>query len=345
MFKFLLSETSRFCFAPDEPPAGGGGADPAPAPAGNTPAAPTTILSDPPPAADPAQPPVDPAAPKDPADPAADPAKPADKDESGLWGDEKWRERYAGDDQAKKNVLARYNSPTALIDAHFALLNKMKAGDLKAKLPDNPTEEQLASFRKDNGIPDTHDGYLEKLEGVTLGEEDKAAMQPFLTEMHKLNAPPSIVNAVLKQYFDLQEQQVAAVSAKDVEVRDQGITALKSEWGPEYQKNINMVTSLIERFPEEVRPLLMGARLSDPSGTPLLSSPAILKTLADIANDVTPTPDVMAMSGAENIASIDAKLAEYHKMMTTKAWYSNQAAQDDYQRLVRLKEKLDARKV
>ncbi|MGF7446190.1 hypothetical protein V7P28_21410, partial [Klebsiella michiganensis] len=81
----------------------------------------------------------------------------------------------AGDDAKYRKQLERYASPEALAKAHRELQSKMSSGEFRAaKLPENPTNEELARWRKDNGVPDKADDYLADLpSGIVLGDEDK----------------------------------------------------------------------------------------------------------------------------------------------------------------------------
>src|SRR5215467_12925863 len=85
-------------------------------------------------------------APRNPA-PAADPVAKAFP--------ESWREDLAGGDNAFRKTLDRFDSPAALAKAYKELTARLSSGDLKATRPPpgNPTPEQIALWRAEQGLP------------------------------------------------------------------------------------------------------------------------------------------------------------------------------------------------
>lgn len=277
--------------APKDPPAAGG--DAGTPPAGG---APSPLNDGTPPAADPA------------AAPAGTPAK---------WADT-WREDLVGDvssEEGKKRLsqLQRLDSPKAMYEK---LLNQEKlisSGKFKKTLGENPTPEEVAEYRKENGIPEAADKYDLNLEdGLVVGEADKPMVDEFLKAMHAANAPQGQVTAALNTYFKMQETAAAERAVKDKEIQNITTIDLKAEWGNDYQPNINLIKAHIAQAPQEVQEGILNARL--PDGTPLASSPGVLRWLANTARQLNPVATVVP-GATDPTSAIGDELASLKKMM------------------------------
>src|SRR5690606_3113955 len=71
-----------------------------------------------------------------------------------AWVPDDWRERIAGDDEKCLQSLRRYQSVDNWVKANRNLAQQIKTGMLRATLPENPSDAELAAFRKSWGIPD-----------------------------------------------------------------------------------------------------------------------------------------------------------------------------------------------
>lgn len=195
--------------------------------------------------------------------------------------DAKWRENYAGTDDKKLGVLKRYASPSAALDALFAARQRFDSGELKPKLPENATAEQLTAYRKDNGIPDTADGYLAKLPQGAVDDATKAMLTPYLEAAHKVNASPETVNAFIAarqaQIDKIVETQVAQDNTHRTQVEDD----LRAEWGRDYTANRQSILNMLAGAPPEVSEEIQNARL--PDGRALFNSKQVMQYFAQMA--------------------------------------------------------------
>jgi len=69
-----------------------------------------------------------------------------------TWRDD-WRQQMAGEDAKALKQLERYNSPADVATALRAAQLKISSGELKSTLPGGATEQQVAAWRAENGIP------------------------------------------------------------------------------------------------------------------------------------------------------------------------------------------------
>jgi hypothetical protein len=96
---------------------------------------------------------------------------------------------------------------------------------------------------------------------------------------------PNAVKDAVRWYFDDRQARRGARAGRRATAPETEDT-LRAEWGNEYRKNVNLVKSLMDTAPAEVRDRVMSARLSD--GTPLLSDPHAVKWLNSLAREVNP---------------------------------------------------------
>jgi len=235
-----------------------------------------------------------------------------DKDVDGKqgpadWPDD-WRQKMAGGDAKLLKQLETFTSPADVYKAHRALQQKLTSGEYKkaTALPDNATEEQIAEWRKENGIPAKWEEYDTALpDGLVIGEDDKPIVDEVLKAMHATNAPPAVVQAALGTYFKLQENHRAAMAEADSNTLSATVEELRGEWGPEYKRNQNAIAAYLDTLPEEFRDNLIGARLAD--GTKLLGNAAGVRFLAQLAREANPA--ITAFPGSSNPAkSIEDEL-------------------------------------
>lgn len=269
--------------------------------------------------------------------------KAADADK-GIWGED-WREAYAGEDTKKLAQLKRYESPKAAMDALFAAQEKIKSGAFKEPLGKDAKPEEVAAWRKANGIPEAAEGYYDKLpEGVVMGDADKEGFKDFLSDAHANNAPPEFVTMAMQAYQKRQEQLNVAIQEQDNTAKNECIAVLSKEFGPEYGANINTMRSFVEaNFPKETHEDFYGARLAD--GTALFNHPDMIRALVRVAREVNPMGTPTPGGGFDKLDDIDSQIKVYEGRMKTDRtnWFKDEKAQKHYQDLLRAKERFTSK--
>lgn len=246
--------------------------------------------------------------------------------------------------------LGRFKSGQDFFKSFTEAQNKIRSGEHKAppKLGENPTDEELAAYRQEIGVPAEAKGYLEDLpDGLVLGEADEAAVDSFLQSAHGKNMDPKSVHTMLDWYSNtLVPQQMEAQAASDQENRGNAVEALRGEWGGDYQSNLqSALNHLNATFPKnedgtDGANLLLGARLAD--GTLAGDNPQFLKWLASIAHEANPAGFVAPGTGLSQAQSVDTEIATIEKTMRdepNKYWGDN-AMQDRYRTLLDARTKL-----
>jgi hypothetical protein len=242
-------------------------------------------------------------------DPAAVTADPVAKGPA-TWPDN-WRDLMAGEDKEFRRQLDRYGSPLDVGQKTRNLEKLVSSGQLKRPLDDKATPEQIAAWRKDNGVPDKPEDYKVELKnGLVLGEADKPIVDEFTKAAHAKNWTPAQVNDALQFYYETQDRLTQQRQAFDAEQMQKAQDALHAEWGPDYRRNINAVDNLLGALPDEIGPLLVNGRLAD--GTKIGNDPRVMKALRQIAMDLNPAASLVPV-GLDSAKGLTDELATIRK--------------------------------
>lgn len=258
---------------------------------------------------------------------------------------EDWRTKLAANDPKELARLERFGSPADVYKAYRALEQKMSSGLLKEPLPKDATPEQLTQFRKDNGIPETPDKYdLTLPGGLIIGEQDKPLVNEFLKEMHTANASPEHVKSALAAYYKIVQNQKVQVAEQDSGFRSESESALRSEWGGDFKKNVGMVSTLLETAPPGVKDKILGGRTAE--GKLIGDDPAVLKFLAGVSREINPAATVVPNAGYNAPTAIADEIKDLTRQMGNRAsdyWSKDKgpALQQRYRDLVTVQEKIN----
>lgn len=220
-----------------------------------------------------------------------------------------WREKLAGGDEKTLKQLQRYSAPADIWAKARALELKVSSGELKASapFPAEGDDAAKATWRKENGIPDTAEAYEPKIEGLVFGDADKAMLDSFKQHAHGKNWSPSQFNEALGWYAAEQQQIKSRQDAADETFRGEARDALYTEWGPQdFKANINAVKNLLSSAPTGFADRLLGARLAD--GKLLGDDPNALKWLSSLAREMNPAATLVPPGTSDAGKSVTAEL-------------------------------------
>ena len=233
-----------------------------------------------------------------------------------AWPDD-WRQRVTTDEKHSK-TLERFASPKALFESYASLRQRVDSGELKLQkpFPDKGTPEEQTAWRKSNGLPEKPTDYkLEFEDGLVFGDADKPVVDEFLASAHSLNMPEPQVKGMLRWYHSLQEKTAERREQADTEFLQKSEDALRTEWGNEYRRNINLVKGLVETIPENVREAFVGARLA--SGEAMINHPDVARWLVSTARTVNPVSTVVPGAGGNVAAAIEDEIGQIETTMRT----------------------------
>ncbi len=229
---------------------------------------------------------------------------------------ENWRQMYAGEDEKKLSKLSRYTSPNAALDALFAAQHRISSGELKSPFPETGSDEEKARWRVENGLPESPDKYdLSFDDGLVIGDDDMKQIQDFLGVAYEQNLSPNQVKGAVRWYYDQLQKQEEELTTYDQQAVQEAENNLRTEWGGDYQGNMNRIQALFDQAPAEVKNNLMNARLDD--GTLLRANPDAMKYFADLAVQLNPVTTLIPGAGANISGAIEDEIAKIEKVMRT----------------------------
>lgn len=259
----------------------------------------------------------------------------------GKWPD-KWRDELAGGDEKARQRLERFAAPTDIFKSFRALEQRVSSGDLKANVPfpEKGTAEEQTAWRKEQGVPETHDKYELKLpEGFVIGEADKPLVDGFLKDMHADNASPAAVNRAVNWFFKNRDTQMKANQEATSKVRQETEDALRGEWGNDYRKNDDVIDGLLSETlaDEELRKDIADARKLNPG---------LSKWLLGVALQLNPAGTILPNTGGNTVQAISDEITSLKKMMgdqNSEYWKGPKATanQARYRELTAAKDRLD----
>jgi len=266
------------------------------------------------------------------------------------WPDN-WREELAGGDQAKLNILKRYDSPSAFAASGFELRGKMDRGELKAPaapLPANATDEQKAAWREAQGLPKDAAGYLAAVklsDGLVMGESDKPLVEGFIKDVAiETGLSSDAANRAVDWFFKQQETVKQQQLQQDGQFKQTALVELGQEWGKDFTANNNAVTGLINTLPEAIRDRLLTART--PEGRTLGDDPNFNRAMLMLAKQINPAAAVLPAAAGGGLTGVETRVAEIEtKYMRapqgTPEWnqyWKSEAMQNEYRELLGARE-------
>jgi len=252
-----------------------------------------------------------------------------------------WRTQWAGEDKELLSFLGRYHSKDAALKKFKETHDDIRNGKYRKPLGENPSDEDMAQWRKELGVPEATEDYYKSLpEALVVGDDDKPLVDQFLAAMHEQNAPPSVVSAAIETYYGIVEEQLAEEANIAREAEAAGVEALRAEWGADYKRNLNVVHAHLETLPTEVAEIFRNGRGAD--GVPIGYKPEALKWLASMALEANPLSTVVPGTGATQASAITDEIAKIEGIMRTDRTQYNkdETMQARYRDLLMAREKL-----
>jgi hypothetical protein len=302
---------------------------------------------------DPVVPPADPATPPvvtppagtiletPPADPAAPPAgdpPPATPD---------WRARMAGDDAAFLKRLARFPDEATFAKSFRSLEQKLSSGEYVKPLSPTATPEEKATWRKENGLPEKPEAYVEGLalpSGLVIGEAEKPVVAELAAVAHESNLDPKAFNGLVAKYYEIQDKQRQAQEDADVAFKLESEDVLRKDWqGPDFRRNLTAVNNLISTWPEGLASAVLAGR--DPNGRKLGDNPAFIRQLATLALELNPAATLVPAGTTDPGKNVQARITEIRNISRNEPdkYNSDKAMQAELRELIEADLKMQKR--
>lgn len=254
-----------------------------------------------------------------------------------------WRENIAKGDEKFLGELKRFSSFDKYVESSWNLRRRLSAGEFKRPLSDSPSEDELKTYRAENGIPDKPEGYTLP-DGLQIGEEDKPIIDEFKKFSHAKNRSADEVKDIVDWYYKAQTQAREQMLEADEAYRTQSDDALHATWGGEYRQNLTAMRSFVKTTSNDAfYNKLMSARLGD--GTILGNNVEALTWLTQLAVERNPAATVVPGGAGATIDSVNGRIAEINKMMSNDppgardAYFKDDKLQAEYRNLIDARDK------
>lgn len=233
--------------------------------------------------------------------------------------------------------LERYTDLPNALKAGYEAANKIRQGLVSSGLPENPTPEELATYREAHGIPADGKYELALAEGLALSDEDQAIMDDVYKAAHANNVPAKVLSEITNSFLAARVKTAEMIEQNDIKDERDGQAKLKQEWGRDYEPNLNACNNLLNRLPQETLDQLLDAR--SPDGKKLVNNIEFVSFLADLERKVNPQATIMQNSGGA-VQTRDARIQALEaKMRDRDSWFKDSAAQEELRTLYANKEK------
>lgn len=260
-----------------------------------------------------------------------------------------WRDELAGEDAAFRKRLERVASPGDLAKSYRALEQKLSSGEYKRTTPlaKDATDEQRATWRRDQGLPESEKIYMEKIalpNGVVLGEADKPVAEDFAKAAFAKNWSQETYNDAVAWYYEQQGRAAAARADADKQFFQKSEDALRAEWGNDYRRNIQAINNMATQFmPKGLFEQLAISRNAE--GRLLGDDPAFSKWMRDIAFNLFPEATVVPSSSTSGSKGVEERLAEIRKVARENpdAYDHDKSLQKEQEELLAVQSRMKSR--
>lgn len=249
---------------------------------------------------------------------AATAAEPAEKPTPTAWPED-WRDKLAGGDDKLKNLLSRYTAPDAFAKAfkelRVAYDSRKPAKEEVPDLPENPTDEQLAAWRKAKGVPEKPEDYeFEVAEGKELSDAEHEILMDFAKTMHGKNMPASTVKEISSWFLEYEDVIAQKNADRAYQARMDTEEKLRAEWGPDYKANVNLMSNVLQEHLGTKSGEFLSMQLVD--GSRIGDNEVFIRLMADLARKVGGSTAELYTSDVHTTGtSLEARKAELMKMM------------------------------
>ncbi len=274
---------------------------------------------------------------------ATDPLRtdPADASQTGAgkpaWPDD-WRAQMASGDAKAARLLERYTSPDAVGKALMSAQQRIRSGEAKLRPGPEASEEQLAEWRLERGVPETADGYDVPipLDGKyeDLDEFGKASIDAFRGTFHELDMPPDHAEKIMSVANDVALKQLERQAETDAMRQEDTEDALRMDWGTDYRKNIALNAQFMQDRLGDDWQSFVTART--PQGLRLADDPKFNRFINQMARSEGGTVLQTGETAAGH--NVQARIEEIRKIMSTDySKYKREGLDAEYSKLLQAK--------
>lgn len=168
-------------------------------------------------------------------------------------------------------------------------------------------EDQWNEFFDKAGRPKDASGY----DIQAPKEYQPELVDGFKQVAHKAGLLPNQVKAVFEYYNQLQGKAAEQMAAFETQAREEATRTLKSEWGPNFEANLERAKKYVMTFADDADKAALTSRLGD--------DPALLRVLANASSVMR--DDVLIGTGSEHNAGAGGIEAELNEIMKNPIYF------------------------
>jgi len=242
--------------------------------------------------------------------------------------------RAAIEEPGLRRVAEKFTSPGEVVKSYAALQSRL--GRSVMKPGSDASAEEIASYHRQLGVPETPEGYEvalpDSLPETLRGDPATVALQAeFLKVMHGAGAPPAVVQQVLDWYYGQVGESLAQQSQAGEEGRAEAEAALRREWGGEHDRNVALAQRAVRSFGDDAFTAFLESHEAD--GVKLGDHPAFLRAFAAIGKGLGEDPPLTG-AGESGAGSVQARIDALHALQQSDPQkYASRAVQGELQGL------------
>lgn len=251
----------------------------------------------------------------------------------------------ANGDAKRRERLERFADPLAVTNWAFEADKKIASGVLKKTLSENPSPEELASYRKEIGLPEKFEEYpIAPPKDITLSDADKPVLDLIKKVAHDNAIDPKAVQKLADAWFANRELAIQDFNEHAANAVQDRIVQLRTEWGNDYTQNVKLGDAFLAEMLGDKAPELTRIQLAD--GTVLGSHPDFVRLVAQAARNYGSGD--LHMPQDSGGAGGEARMNEIKKLMAddrSEYWRGPKAKelQAEYLRLIERQQRKGSR--
>ena len=233
-----------------------------------------------------------------------------------------------------RRVAEKFTSPAEVVKSYAALQSRLGRSVVKPGPDAGP--EELASYRRQLGVPESAEGYdlqrpenlPEQLRSDPAGE---VMQQDFLKAMHDAGASNAVVQKALDWYYGNVTQGLEQQTQAAAERRSEAEASLRQEWGGDHDRNLTFAQRAVTTFGDDgFVDFLEGQEVE---GVKLGDHPAFVRAFAAIGRSMG--EDVpLSGEGESGGNGLHARIDALHALQDSDPQkYATRAVQSELQSL------------
>ncbi|MGD1878334.1 MAG: hypothetical protein ACFB13_12655 [Kiloniellaceae bacterium] len=244
-----------------------------------------------------------------------------------------WRSGIA--EPGLRRVAEKFTSPAEVVKSYAALQSRLGRSVVKPGPDAGP--EELASYRRQLGVPESAEGYEVRLPedlpaALRADPGGEALQQDFLKAMHEAGASNAVVQKALDWYYGNAAQGLAQQEKTAAERRAEAEASLRQEWGGDHDRNLTFAQRAVQTFGDDAFVAFLESQ--EVGGVKLGDHPAFVRAFAAIGRSMGEDVPLSGAGESGGGSSLHARIDALHALQDSDPQkYASRAVQSELQSL------------